>query len=307
MTAGSLISSAMDQRRAIIASIFDASGFGLEVGPSHSPVFPKSMGYNVESLDYADADGLKAKYAGTGLDISRIETVDYVSDGRPLHEVILDRGRYDFIFSSHVIEHITDIAGFFRSSEMLLRPGGVLVFAVPDKRYSFDALQMPSTTGDVVQAFIEGRTRHAPSRIFDFFATTAYLDAKRPTWSIDAIGSVELMGTPQNAKLLLDKALEDTGVYTDIHGWYFTPASFRLIMNDLFDIGLIELREAAIMSHGNFEFYTAYSKDAAGPCKSRAELILDMIQEQTESGQKILAGAATRQPGVAPPTVTAAT
>ena len=65
-----------------IRSMFDSSGFGLEIGPSHAPVFPKSLGYNVEVLDYAGASELRAKYAAMNCDTSRIEEVDYISDGR---------------------------------------------------------------------------------------------------------------------------------------------------------------------------------------------------------------------------------
>jgi hypothetical protein len=52
----------------------DPAGFGLEIGPSHAPVFPKRDGFNVETLDYTDAEGLRAKYANDpNVDLSRIE------------------------------------------------------------------------------------------------------------------------------------------------------------------------------------------------------------------------------------------
>jgi len=275
-------------RRDIVQSLFDSTGRGLEVGPSHAPIFPRALGFDVEILDYEAAAGLRSRYAAMGIDTSAIEEVDYISDGRPMHEVIGDARRYDYIFSSHAIEHVPDVVGFFKSAEILLKPGGSLVFAIPDKRYTFDAYQMPSTTGDVIQAYLEKRTRHAAARIFDFFASTAYLDRKEPTWSLYAHGAVELMGTPVNAHALTLKALADLNTYTDVHGWYFTPSSLRLIMHDLNEIGLISLKEANMVESGNFEFYAVYSERGAGCGIDRAELIRRVIRDQTLSGLQIL-------------------
>jgi 2-polyprenyl-3-methyl-5-hydroxy-6-metoxy-1,4-benzoquinol methylase len=37
--------------------------------------------------------------------------------------VISRRRQYDVIFSSHAIEHATDVAGYLISRQMLLKPG----------------------------------------------------------------------------------------------------------------------------------------------------------------------------------------
>ena len=50
----------------------------LEVGPSYSPVFSRAEGYNVRTLDHLDAAELRKKYAELNVDISKIETVDYI-------------------------------------------------------------------------------------------------------------------------------------------------------------------------------------------------------------------------------------
>jgi len=102
-------------RSTLLRSMFEAKGLGLEIGPSHQPVFPKSAGFNVETVDYTTGEELRRVYAGLGIDTSVIEDPDFVSGGHLLHEVIDSPGRYDFIFSSHVIEHITDFVGFFQS------------------------------------------------------------------------------------------------------------------------------------------------------------------------------------------------
>jgi len=49
--------------------------------------------------------------------------------------------RFDYCLASHVIEHIPNPIAFFQSIAHLLKPGGVLSLAVPDKRYTFDFFQ----------------------------------------------------------------------------------------------------------------------------------------------------------------------
>jgi hypothetical protein len=151
--------------------MFDPSGVGLEIGPSFNPLLPKSAGYRVETLDHATADELRDKYRNDpNVDAARIEEVDFVADGRPIAEVVGKPGYYDYIVASHVIEHAPDMLGFLTGCETLLKQTGTLVLAVPDKRRCFDLLQPLTSTGMILQAHEERRTRHAPSALFDDIA-----------------------------------------------------------------------------------------------------------------------------------------
>jgi len=261
--------------------------FGLEIGPSHQPRFAKADGFNVEIVDHASADQLRTKYASAGVDTSRIEEVDYVSDGRSLHDVVPRRGEYDFVFSSHVIEHIPDFVSYFKSCEMLLKSGGKAILAVPDKRYCFDAFQNPSTTGEVLQAFHEQRTRHTPAAAFDFGANMAAMDGVQ-AWPKNGIGLVGFINDMPAAWTHYHDTRHSTE-YRDYHGWRFTPSSFRLIIRDLNELGILELKEAAFAVSDIYEFYIILSREGAGPGKSRLELMRDVIREQVESGTQILA------------------
>jgi hypothetical protein len=72
-------------RTALLLSLINLSGVGLEIGPGFDPLVPKSSGRRVETVDHASAAELREKYRNAAnVDISRIEEVDYVSDGRPL-------------------------------------------------------------------------------------------------------------------------------------------------------------------------------------------------------------------------------
>lgn len=261
--------------------------FGLEIGPSHQPRFPKADGFNVEIVDHASADELRVKYASAGVDVSRIEEVDYVSDGRALHDVVPRRGEYDFVFSSHVIEHIPDFVSYFKSCETLLKPGGRAILTIPDKRYCFDAFQNPSTTGEVLQAFHEQRTRHTPAAAFDFGANMAAMEGVQ-AWPKPQLGVIDFINDMPEAWRHYHDTRHATE-YRDYHGWRFTPSSFRLIIRDLNELGILELKEAAFAVSDIYEFYVVLSREGEGPGKARIELMRDVIREQVEGGSQILA------------------
>jgi predicted SAM-dependent methyltransferase len=269
----------MPERTKLLLSMFDASGFGLEVGPSYNPLLPKSRGYNVETIDHADAATLREKYADNAL---RIEEVDYVSDGRSILETIGKKGRYDFIFASHVIEHVTDIVRFIQDCEALLKPDGKLVLAVPDKRFCFDALRPLSTVGQALQAYFEKRKRHPPGVLFDQ-AHYVCSKAQQIVWIEPTLDDVALMMSEGGAKDFFDSAQKNAD-YQDAHGWQFTPTSFRYLIKKLRALDYIKSGELAFHRNGAMqinlhEFYITLSKCAPALKESDVDLLKEAEQE----------------------------
>lgn len=207
-------------------------GFGLEIGPSYNPMFPKSAGYTVETLDYADKATLVSKYNAIGQDTSKIEDPNFVSDGQPMSQVIGKTSVYDFIFASHVIEHTPDFVGFFSECDILLKSNGRLVLAVPDKRYCFDYFQSLTSTGMVLQASLEKRTRPQPGTLFDDTAHRA-LRSGHITWMTSDLSPTTLASTLQEASKIYDEATASPEIYRDAHVWRFVPSSFALLISDL--------------------------------------------------------------------------
>jgi predicted SAM-dependent methyltransferase len=265
------------QRHEFIADNTNAGMFGLEIGPGYAPSFPKSQGWNVETLDHATAEGLREKYEGE-TETSSIEHIDYVTDGRPIDEIIPRRKAYDFIYASHVIEHIPDPIRFFQSCNALLKPEGKLLLVVPDKRRCFDALRSLTSAGDFLNAYYNADRHHTPGNAFDFYANG------ESDWK----GRMEFF-QPIDRALELFRTAEKSGNYVDIHAWRFTPTSFRLILRDLADIGMIELREIVTVPTNRFEFYVAAGPQAGAMAESRMALYEAMAREQIEGLQQLLA------------------
>jgi GT2 family glycosyltransferase/SAM-dependent methyltransferase len=267
-------------REDILRSLFDTSGFGLEIGGSYNPLLPRSNGYNVETLDHASREDLIAKYAAPNESTDRIEPVTYVSDGRSMLEIIGASSRYDFIVASHVIEHTTDFIGFLKDSEALLKPDGVLVLAVPDLRFCFDFFRSPSSLGQVIEAHRQRRTRHSLAELFDSIS----LECRRGeelAWQRPQLGPFKLMRDLPTAWETAQSLFEKTE-YTDAHGWTFTPSSFRYLLKALAKLGFIGLVEAHFAFTNGFEFYVVLSRTGSGCHLDDAELLKSIKEELRE-------------------------
>jgi predicted SAM-dependent methyltransferase len=259
-------------REAAIRSLFDATGRGLEIGPSYNPIVPKAGGYRVEIVDHLETAALRRKYANEqNVDASRIEEVDHVWSGESLSELV-GTAKYDYVVASHVIEHTPDMLGFLGECDAVLRPGGRLVLVVPDKRRCFDFFRPVSSTGGVLQAHAERRTRHLPGAAFDQIANCATLGGQ-VGWMEQARGPLGFLHPLAAAKAIFER-FRAAADYLDCHAWVFTPSSFRLIVSDLNAIGMLALREEGVWTTPMFEFVVILSRSGVGCPESRRDLLL---------------------------------
>lgn len=265
-------------RTELLLSLIDTNGFGLEIGPGFNPLLPKAEGYRIETLDHATKEDLIKKYENApGVDLSRIESVDFVSTGGSIQNTIQKTACYDYIVASHVIEHTPDLLGFLLDCESLLKPAGILALAVPDKRFSFDVLRPPSTTGDVLQAHLDSRVRSTPGKVFDEIAYNV-LRGGAPGWTAENRAPLAFFKPLVDARSLFEH-VRDSNVYLDIHSWQFTPSSFRLIISDLTDIGYVQLRERSFHANMGGEFMISLATTGDGPQIPRLTLAQNVIEE----------------------------
>ena len=270
----------MIDRISMIRTLFDPSGVGLEIGPSYRPIAPKKGGFKVEILDHASSDEMRLKYGNEpNVDPSLIEDVDFVWRGETLLKTVNKERHYDYIIASHVIEHIPDLLGFVQDCDALLQNEGVLVLAVPDRRRCFDLFRPNSTTGEVMQAHHEKRKVHAPATAFDHIANMVTLSGLG-VWNDGDTGPIDVLYDLEFAKWAFDRSAAGTD-YFDFHAWMFSPSSFRLIMDDLFKIGAISLREARVVLPDNEEFIVTMSRSGQGPGLSRLDLMRRVASETT--------------------------
>ncbi|WP_164479415.1 class I SAM-dependent methyltransferase [Methylocystis rosea] len=258
-------------REQLVLQLIDKRGKGLEVGPSYNPLAPKNGGWNVDVVDHLDAEGLRKKYAAWSVDTSKIEDVDYVIENQTLFDAIQKPDEYDFIIASNVIEHTADLVGFLRDCQRLLKRGGVLSLVVPDKRYCFDIFKTVSTTGAILQAHLERRTQHSPGQIFDQYAYHTTRDGSL-VWFDRELHGTRLVHTVSEAYARMQDYIV-RNQFEDAHAWVFTPSSFRLVMQDLNVLGLINMGIASFSATVGFEFFVSLKKSEPGQYVDRTDLL----------------------------------
>jgi predicted SAM-dependent methyltransferase len=242
-----------------VLRFIEKSMLGLEIGASYQPVTAKRDGWQVEVADHVDAESLRKKYSAWNVDVSKIEDVDYILDARGLFPAINQEEKFDFIIASHVIEHVPDPISFLVDCGRLLKNDGILSLVVPDKRYCFDVLKSLSTTGDLLQAFLELRTRHTAGTIFDAYALHCK-NENAIVWNVDTKASdFSFVHTISEAYDLM-KSYINSDNYVDVHAWVYTPASFNLILSDLAIMGLIPFEVACFYDTSDYEFHVSLKK-----------------------------------------------
>lgn len=119
-------------RRNIITELF-VHGDGIEIGALHNPL-QVPLNAHVKYVDRMPVNELKQQYPELGS--LKLVHVDIVDDGEVLR-TIKDSSQ-DFVIANHFIEHCQNPIQALQNMLRVLRSGGILYFAVPDKRFTFD-------------------------------------------------------------------------------------------------------------------------------------------------------------------------
>ena len=121
------------------------------LGALHSPLsVPADV--TVRYVDRMDSAGLRTHYPE--LAAERLVEVDVIDDGEALGSQ--PDASADFIIANHFIEHTEDPLGTLANHLRVLRDGGILYLAVPDRRRTFDADRSPTSVDHVVRDHREG-------------------------------------------------------------------------------------------------------------------------------------------------------
>jgi ubiquinone/menaquinone biosynthesis C-methylase UbiE len=140
----------MSLSRETVAEIY-LRGEGIEIGALHMPLrVPQSA--TVKYVDRMSVDGLRTHYPE--LHDKELVNVDIVADGERLEAI--DEATQDFVIANHFIEHCQNPLGALLNMFRVLKPGGVLYLAIPDKRCSFDANRPVTTLDHLLRDYHEG-------------------------------------------------------------------------------------------------------------------------------------------------------
>jgi hypothetical protein len=212
---------------------------GLEIGALNLPVVTRAMG-PVEYVDRARRDELIEWYKDPlhGIDPADIVEVDHVWGEQTLLECVGGQRVYDYLVASHVIEHVPDLFGWLGEIGSVLVDGGLALFMVPDKRFTFDRDRQTSVSGDYVDAYLRRLRRPDTRQIFNHYNDTRELE-------VEPRGEAELTELAQGVLALCRRA-EASGEYIDSHAWVFTPRSLARALDLASRLGLLPFEIARL-------------------------------------------------------------
>ena len=258
---------------------FSTNGVGLEIGPSHNPIAPKSGGFDVRILDHKTQVGLRKKYADHNVNLEAIEPVDYHWNGERYIDLVGDQ-RFDWIIASHVIEHVPDLVGFLNDCLEILQPGGTIALVIPDMRYCFDALRPPTGLSELIDSHHADRKAPSPGQVADFYLNLAHRGGKA-SWHNAEDGPWESAVTIADAQRFTQQAVK--GRKHDVHVWRFTPTSLRLQLAQLDLLGLISVDVAFHQESRIGEFYLGLTHRAeTTPAPTERNLLALAVEARRE-------------------------
>jgi hypothetical protein len=128
------------------------AGEGLEIGALNRPLALPAWA-SARNVDRMPTAELRRSYDELGEDAELAE-VDIVDDGERLETVAA--GSQDFIIANHFLEHAEDPVGTIDTHLSKLKPGGILFYAIPDKRYTFDHRREVTTVEHMLRDHDDG-------------------------------------------------------------------------------------------------------------------------------------------------------
>lgn len=126
-------------------------GKGIEVGALHTPLKVFNKAKVVYSDRMNNKDLLKHYPELKRFNFVKVGLVD---DGEKLSKVKTDS--QDFVIANHFIEHCENPIKTLKNHLRILKKGGIIYWAIPDKRFTFDSIRKTTSLSHVVGDYEKG-------------------------------------------------------------------------------------------------------------------------------------------------------
>jgi SAM-dependent methyltransferase len=127
------------------------TGEGIEIGALHSPLIVSSSA-KVRYVDRMTVSQLREQYPE--LSACQLVNIDIIDDGETLESI--PDSSLDFAIANHVIEHCENTIFSLKNWLRVLKSGGILYMALPDKRYTFDRERSVTPLQHIIRDYDEG-------------------------------------------------------------------------------------------------------------------------------------------------------
>lgn len=245
----------MGERSQQVLRSISKSDKGIEIGPWFAPLAPKREGFNCLTLDVFDGATLRDKARGDPnipqAQVPLIEEVDLLGTSTEIAQLVASKealGSFDYVVSSHNFEHLPNPIKFLRGCGEVLKLGGLVTMAIPDRRTCFDHFRPNSRLSEWIEADLENRKQPTLAQQFDHASLHALDRGGSFKW--EAVKNLK----ESYEDWLARKSLADTP-YRDTHCWTFTPLSFEDLITEAFFLGLIPFEPLYISANRGNEFF----------------------------------------------------
>jgi SAM-dependent methyltransferase len=255
----------MDRRDRLLAFVDCENECGLEIGPLDKPLVERIPGRRIFYCDYAKRKELcRRSSSDPAVNTDLIPHIDFVASR--ITAKTFGKLKFDYIIASHVVEHVPDPINWLNSLLSAVLPVGRLILAVPDRRYTFDYTRPLSTAGQLIEAYLEKRTRPTPAQIYDAFSQALSVDTDQ-LWNRHEPPHVHRFSKTCALNLATG------GEYRDCHCWVFTHDSFLSLIYELKSLNILKAR---VLFHsepvyGSNEFHIVLGFDPSVPPLIRYE------------------------------------
>jgi len=138
-------------------------GYGIEIGALHNPL-PVKKNVQVKYVDRLTLTDLKKQYPELGS--YTLVDVDIVDDGEILN-TIRDNS-LDFIIANHFLEHCENPLGTIRNHLKKVKTDGVLYYAIPDRRFTFDKERPLTGFNHLIDDDVKGSSLSREEHFFEW-------------------------------------------------------------------------------------------------------------------------------------------
>ncbi len=211
----------------------------LEIGLYARPLV---TGSRVKYVDVFSTEELRQRADGVVMKPEHVPEITWVS--QPSDLSCVDE-YFGAVLSSHSIEHQPNLVNHLNQVDHILRKGGRYFVLVPDHRYCFDHFMTPSLITDVLAAHLDNRKTHTVESLLESRLLMTHNDPVEH-WNGNHGNPDDNPEYPNSNRIERLQIAIDTyheqGFVRDEHAWYFTPETFESIINDLNELGLINLK-----------------------------------------------------------------
>jgi SAM-dependent methyltransferase len=246
----------VDRREKLLSGLDLRATTGVEIGPLDNPVVSRDDG-RIIYVDHQNAEELRQRFANNpDVAMTDIVEVDAIWGSNTLQEAIGAGVGVDYVVASHVVEHVPDLIRWLEELRAVLRPGGTVRLAVPDRRYTFDYLRRESSAVEVLSAYCVRTRIPLPYFIIDFMVNFAQVDVTA-AWSDNISPDRLVRHHTIHEAIRVARHAHEEGAYHDVHCWVFTPRSFANLFAELAEIGLVRFSCAYFVdtAHNQLEFF----------------------------------------------------